>query len=68
MISGNNSLGVFISGTGTTGNLIEGNLIGTNAAGTAAIGNNDQGVYIGGGATANKIGAASAAVPTLFRE
>ena len=56
LISGNDSSGVFISDSGTTGNLVEGNLIGTGITGTIALGNNYQGIFIGGGATANTVG------------
>jgi hypothetical protein len=39
VISGNSSIGIDISDSSVTGNLIQGNYIGTNAAGTAAIPN-----------------------------
>jgi CSLREA domain-containing protein len=45
VISGNHSSGVYILGSGATGNLVEGNYIGTDVNGTAALGN-DDGVYI----------------------
>jgi hypothetical protein len=38
--------GVFISGSGATGNKVLGNFIGTNAAGNAALGNSGEGVDI----------------------
>ncbi len=53
---GANSNGVYIVGTGTTGNVVEGDLIGTNAAGTFASGNSGNGVLIAGGAAGNTIG------------
>ena len=56
IISGNVGDGVVISGSGTTGNLVEGNYIGTNAAGTAALGNATDGVQVSSGATGNTIG------------
>ncbi len=52
---GSDGGGVEISGTGTTGNLVEGNSIGTNPDGSAAVGNR-VGVSIGSGASANVIG------------
>jgi hypothetical protein len=39
VISGNNSDGIYITGSGGTGNLVQGNFIGTDVNGTAAIGN-----------------------------
>jgi hypothetical protein len=55
-ISGNKYEGVWIDGTGTDGNQVIGNLIGTNGNGTTAKPNQDQGVYIQGGASNNVIG------------
>jgi titin len=62
VISGNNQAGVFITGSGTTRNIVQGNYIGTNAAGTAALriypdfNYAANGVVIDGGATLNLIG------------
>jgi hypothetical protein len=56
VISGNHSAGVFISDVGTTGNKVDENLIGTNASGISAVGNSNQGIFIGGGATDNTVG------------
>jgi CSLREA domain-containing protein len=59
VISGNGSRGVYIYASGTTSNTISGNYIGTDAPGTAALGNQQGGVYIGeplGGAQGNTIG------------
>ncbi len=53
-ISGNDS-GVAISGSGTSGTLIQGNTIGLNVAGTATP-NTHQGIAIFGGAQSNTIG------------
>ena len=46
IISANNSQGVFILGSGATGNLVQGNFIGTDVTGTAALGNTGQAVLI----------------------
>jgi parallel beta-helix repeat protein len=46
LISGNQSHGVLISGSGATGNAVEGNSIGTDAAGTGAIANGREGVRV----------------------
>ncbi|MBL8811364.1 MAG: S-layer family protein, partial [Planctomycetaceae bacterium] len=54
IISGN-SIGLWISGVGTSSNLAFGNYIGLNTAGTSALANN-RGVLISDGATSNFIG------------
>ena len=46
VISGNAVLGVDITDSGTTGNLVEGDFIGTTAAGTAAVRNGINGIDI----------------------
>jgi hypothetical protein len=56
VISGNGRSGVYISDSGTSGNLVQGNYIGTNAAGTAVVGNGWDGVTIISGATQNTVG------------
>src|SRR5207249_7570442 len=56
VISGNNTGdGILISGSGATGNVIQGNLIGTDASANAAL-PNGQGVTIEQGASNNLIG------------
>jgi len=50
IISGNESHGIFISGTNTSSNEVENNFIGTNASGTAALTNESRGIYISSGA------------------
>ena len=55
IISGNNSYGVTLADSGTTGNTVSGNYIGTNAAGTGAVGNGLGGVRVSLGASANTI-------------
>ena len=55
IISGNNNaIGVYFSGPGAAGNVVQGNYIGTNAAGTAALGNS-AGIFINNGAPNNTI-------------
>ena len=61
LISGNDSHGVVIAGTGSDGNLVQSNLIGTNAAGTSDLGNAGAGIYIDGG-NDNLIGGGSVAL------
>ncbi|MCP5092073.1 MAG: DUF4347 domain-containing protein, partial [Gammaproteobacteria bacterium] len=60
VISGNDSHGIILWGSTTTGNVVQGNYIGVNAAGTAALGN-DDGIRVSGGANGNTIGGDRAA-------
>jgi hypothetical protein len=46
VISGNGRSGVLITGSGSTGNFVQGNFIGTNAAGAADLGNGISGVEV----------------------
>jgi titin len=55
-ISGNSGYGVYISDSGTAGNVVRGDLIGTDASGTHALANGSGGVVIKSGATNNTIG------------
>jgi titin len=61
ILSGNDSSGVHITDSGTTGNLIEGNYIGTDLTGTVAMGNLVNGVLVANGASNNAIGGAAGA-------
>ncbi len=56
IISGNTANGVSINGGGSTGNVVAGNYVGLNVDGTQALGNQQQGIYITGGASNNTIG------------
>jgi CSLREA domain-containing protein len=60
LISGNTNTGVYIEGTSTATNQVQGNYIGVNAAGTGAIGNGTIGVRITAGANTNTIGGTAA--------
>ena len=60
VISGNTSMGILITGTGTTGNVIEGNYVGTDMSGTLALPNVRDGIEITAGASANLIGGLTA--------
>ena len=55
VISGNGADGLFIAGSGATGNLVQGNYIGTDKNGTVDRGNSSDGVHIDG-APSNTIG------------
>jgi hypothetical protein len=51
-----NRFGVFISGSGATGNKVEGNRIGIEADGSGGLGNDGHGVLISAGASNNTVG------------
>jgi titin len=55
-----NTIGISVANSGTTGNLVEGNFIGTNAAGTASVGNGD-GVLLYAKSSTTTIGGSAAA-------
>jgi hypothetical protein len=59
VLSGNKYYGLAISGSGTSGNLVQGNFVGTSAGGLAAVSNPStigSGIGIYGGASSNTIG------------
>ena len=56
VISGNDSNGVAIEDVGTTGNKVQGNYIGTDKTGALDLGNEETGVILLSGASANVIG------------
>ncbi|HEV3083012.1 MAG TPA: hypothetical protein VGY66_24720, partial [Gemmataceae bacterium] len=58
VISGN-TVGVLITGSGTTGNVVDGNYVGTDATGTHSVANG-TGVEIAGGASDNTVGGTTA--------
>jgi parallel beta-helix repeat protein len=58
IISGNARFGVYLNGSGTTGNVIEGNSVGTNASNATGLGNTLYGVVLIGAAN-NTIGGAA---------
>jgi CSLREA domain-containing protein len=60
LISGNNSDGIEITGSGATGNLVQGNLIGTTASGSSGLANTSDGIQIFNGASNNTIGGTAA--------
>jgi hypothetical protein len=66
IISGNASDGVAISGSDTTGNLVQGNYIGTNDGGSAPLANIGDGVSVSDGANNNTIGGTSAAAGNII--
>ncbi len=60
IISANARAGVWLTGSGTSGNVVEGDYIGLAADGKTALGNGNQGVLIDGGASRNTIGGTAA--------
>jgi hypothetical protein len=66
IISGNDVYGVFIDGSGTIGNQIQGNYIGTDVTGTADLGNSLYGVVIFSTAANNTIGGMSAGARNII--
>jgi parallel beta-helix repeat protein len=65
VISGNRGSGVYLNGSGTTGNLVRGNYIGTDTTGSAAIPNTGDGVTINSAAS-NTIGGMDAGAGNLL--
>jgi hypothetical protein len=59
LVSGNDGGGIWLQGAGTASNTIQGNFVGTDVTGTGALGNLDEGIQIGFGASNNVIGGAS---------
>jgi hypothetical protein len=66
VISANGRFGVNITGSGTSGNTVEGNFIGTNGSGTAPLGNGSSGVQIGAGASFNTVGGTAAGAQNVI--
>lgn len=58
VISGNEAMGLIISGSGATGHFVQGNLIGTDVTEVSALGNGFHGVFITADASDNTIGGA----------
>ena len=58
LISGNSFLGLSLSGSPSTGNIIKGNLIGVQSNGVSPLGNDLDGVFIGNAATNTTVGGA----------
>jgi trimeric autotransporter adhesin len=65
LLSGNGDNGLALADVGTSGNLVLGNVIGLNAAQTAAIGNTNQGLWIGDGASGNTVGGSAAGAANI---
>jgi len=56
VISGNNSYGISLVGSGAIGNQVQGNYIGTDVTGTSTLGNSRNGILISFNAQSNTIG------------
>jgi ligand-binding sensor domain-containing protein len=65
LLSGN-SIGIALYWADTNENIIVGNLIGTDATGSGALANTWQGVYVGDGASFNRIGGSTAGERNLI--
>ena len=68
VISGNASVGVQVSNSGTSGNVVQGNLIGTDPTGTVNLGNGSDGIKVESGAVDNTIGGVTAAAGNLITD
>src|SRR5262249_33370928 len=66
VISGNTQDGILLTGSGTTGNMVEGNSIGTDAGGAVALGNQHSGVKIQMGAANNIVGGTAAGARNII--
>ncbi len=66
LLSGNNQNGVFFSDPGTSSNQIFGNYIGVDATGTNALPNQQSGIAIVSGASANQIGSPDPATRNII--
>jgi hypothetical protein len=65
VISGNDTMGVFIESNPSVGNTIAGNFIGTDRTGTADVGNGQYGILIQNGPSGTTIGGATAAAANV---
>jgi hypothetical protein len=65
VLSGNTLEGLRIAGSTSTANLVQGNFIGTNAAGTAAVPNQQAGIFLNG-APGNTVDGMSISAPNII--
>src|SRR5207302_10659249 len=65
VIAANGNHGVWINGSGATGNLVQGNYIGVGGDGGTALGNSFSGVHIASGAS-NTIGGTTASARNII--
>jgi parallel beta-helix repeat protein len=66
VISGNWQYGVYIGGTNTSGNVVEGNYVGTDASGSNSLFNAYSGIFLGAGAAGNTIGGINSGARNIF--
>ena len=66
VVSGNDNNGVEIGGNGSDDNVVAGNYLGLTASGSAPLGNNQAGLLLYNGATANTIGGVTATLRNVM--
>jgi len=68
VISGNTGLGIWIVDDNTANNTVQGNYIGTDASGSAALGNDDAGIFIlsNAGGSGNVVGGPAAGAGNII--
>jgi RHS repeat-associated protein/CSLREA domain-containing protein len=66
VISGNGNYGIYMLGSGASGNQVQGNFIGTDLTGSQDVGNVLSGIAIGNGASNNMIGGTGSGVRNLI--
>jgi parallel beta-helix repeat protein len=66
LISGNHYYGIHIYGVNSNNNTVTGNYIGCDVTGTISLGNQNDGIRIGGGATNNVIGGTTASARNII--
>jgi len=65
VISGNDNPGIYIIGSGASGNVVQGNKVGTDVSGLNALGNYNEGIYVEGAST-NTLGGVSPGAGNLI--
>src|SRR5262249_40044911 len=66
VIAGNTGEGVYIGGSATSSNLVQGNYVGVGLDGTTLIGNAGGGIHVGNAASDNTIGGSASGAGNLI--